>query len=101
MRIPPRIVRLCFYSAILLCVVAVQFTARSSVLRDGLMEVPHTLTGKICLHKGLYSKLLHSSRDVIVYLPPDYEANKSKRYAVLYMLDGQNIFDASTSFFNH
>jgi len=32
-----------------------------------------------------------------VYLPPDYEQN-SKNYPVLYMHDGQNLFDATTSY---
>lgn len=103
MSFSPRVIRLVFYSAILLCVVAVQYTAKSSVLanRDALAVIPHTLTGNIRLHTGFYSRLLQSSRSIILYLPPDYQTNESRRYAVLYMLDGQNIFDASSSFFNH
>ena len=38
-------------------------------------------------------------RDVIVWLPPSYETNKTKRYPVLYMQDGQNLFDPQTSSF--
>ena len=37
-------------------------------------------------------------RRVRVYLPPGYAANPSARYPVLYMHDGQNLFDASTSY---
>ena len=40
---------------------------------------------------------LGGTRRVWVYLPPDY-ATSSKRYPVLYMHDGQNVFDDSTSF---
>jgi predicted alpha/beta superfamily hydrolase len=40
-------------------------------------------------------------RDVIVWLPPDYEKNKKHYYPVLYMQDGQNIFDPSTSAFGN
>ncbi len=36
-------------------------------------------------------------RDVIVWLPPSYDTS-TKRYPVLYMHDGQNIFDPRTSF---
>jgi len=36
-------------------------------------------------------------RKIWLYLPPDY-ATSSKNYPVLYMHDGQNIFDDSTSF---
>ena len=40
---------------------------------------------------------LGRSRRVWLYLPPDYAAS-TKRYPVLYMHDGQNVFDAATSF---
>lgn len=36
-------------------------------------------------------------RPVLVYLPPGYESS-GRRYPVLYMFDGQNVFDAATSF---
>lgn len=41
---------------------------------------------------------LNRTRRVWVYLPPDYETAPTKRYPVLYMHDGQNVFDACTSF---
>ena len=41
---------------------------------------------------------LGRTRRVWVYLPPDY-ATSDKRYPVLYMHDGQNVFDDSTSGF--
>lgn len=41
---------------------------------------------------------LGRSRRIWLYLPPDYEES-SKRYPVLYMHDGQNLFDAGTSAF--
>ncbi len=40
---------------------------------------------------------LGRSRRVWIYLPPDY-ATTSRRYPVLYMHDGQNLFDAALSF---
>lgn len=40
---------------------------------------------------------LGGERSVLIYLPPGYDESKD-RYPVLYMLDGQNVFDASTSF---
>lgn len=36
-------------------------------------------------------------RDVLVYLPPSYAAG-DRHYPVLYMQDGQNLFDAATAF---
>ncbi len=38
------------------------------------------------------------ARHVDVWLPPDYETKTSQRYAVLYMHDGQNLFDPKQSF---
>jgi predicted alpha/beta superfamily hydrolase len=40
---------------------------------------------------------LGRTRRVWVYLPPDYETS-GRRYAVLYMHDGQNLFDDATSY---
>ena len=40
---------------------------------------------------------LGRTRRVWIYLPPDYAAS-AKRYPVLYMHDGQNLFDAATSY---
>jgi len=56
-----------------------------------------TYTGNIKLIKDFYSPELKNSRNIIIYLPPDYESS-TERYPVLYMHDGQNIFDAATSF---
>jgi len=38
---------------------------------------------------------LNRDRNVRIYLPPDYFANLSRRYPVLYMHDGQNLFEPS------
>ena len=37
------------------------------------------------------------ARTLRMYLPPDYHAG-TRRYPVLYMFDGQNLFDAATSY---
>ncbi len=55
------------------------------------------ITGEVRYHRQLdFAGLL--PRDVIVWLPPDYEES-AERYAVLYMHDGQNIVDPATSSF--
>ncbi|TGE24922.1 T9SS type A sorting domain-containing protein [Hymenobacter aquaticus] len=41
---------------------------------------------------------LGRTRRVWLYLPNDYATNPAKRYPVLYMHDGQNVFDNCTSF---
>ena len=58
----------------------------------------HTLTGNIKRHRGFRSKILGNRRDVLVYLPPVYRRFSRQRYPVLYLQDGQNVFDAATSF---
>lgn len=58
----------------------------------------HTLTGSFHTHEKLRSRHLESAHDVIVYLPPGYEEDRDRRYPVLYMQDGQNLFDDATSF---
>ena len=57
----------------------------------------HTVAGNIKLMRGLYSPQLHNQRDILVYLPPSY-ASSARRYPVLYMHDGQNLFDGATSY---
>ena len=39
------------------------------------------------------------ARDLTVWLPPGYDASPARRYPVLYMFDGQNVFDPATSSF--
>ena len=49
----------------------------------------------------LASKVFGNSRMLRVWLPPGYDADdRAKRYPVLYLNDGQNLFDACTSMFS-
>lgn len=41
---------------------------------------------------------LNVSRDALVWLPADYDKDTTVRYPVVYMLDGQNVFDSATSY---
>jgi predicted alpha/beta superfamily hydrolase len=53
--------------------------------------------GRVETVSGLESPQLGNRRDLLVYLPPDYDRS-DRRYPVLYMQDGQNLFDPRTSF---
>lgn len=55
-------------------------------------------TGTIRTHDRFKSKALSNERILWVWLPPDYETSKNARYPVLYMHDGQNLFDSTTAF---
>lgn len=57
----------------------------------------HTVTGDVRYNPNVYSPQLNNERDIAVWLPQSYETSE-KRYPVLYMHDGQNVFDAETSF---
>ena len=57
-----------------------------------------TVVGDVRRHDAFPSRALGNSRTVLVYLPPGYEEEPERRYSVLYMHDGQNLFDAGTSF---
>ena len=48
-------------------------------------------------HEAFHSKYLEHDRDVLVWLPPGYE-DAPLRYPVLYMHDGQNLFEPETAF---
>src|SRR5437763_8711659 len=58
----------------------------------------HTLTGNIHRHRQFPSRTLGNSRDILVYLPPGYLRSRRQHYPVLYLQDGQNVFDAATAF---
>jgi len=60
-------------------------------------ERPHTAQPNVHVLAPMHMFGLDRERVVRVYLPPSYEST-SKRYPVLYMHDGQNLFDDATSF---
>jgi predicted alpha/beta superfamily hydrolase len=61
-----------------------------------------TVSGDLRLHQ-LESRVFGNTRTIRVLLPGGYEdpANRDRRYPVLYMLDGQNLFDACLSDVSH
>ncbi|MCK6626409.1 MAG: alpha/beta hydrolase [Anaerolineae bacterium] len=60
-------------------------------------EGAHTVVGTLKVLPGFWSPQLRNRRDLLVYLPPSY-SRSNKRYPVIYMHDGQNLFDQFTSF---
>lgn len=56
-----------------------------------------TDAGTLVTLPAVYSPQLDNTRDVYVHLPPDYD-HEVRRYPVVYMHDGQNLFDTGTSF---
>lgn len=64
------------------------------------VQIPQggTLSGSFRLHPQLASRHVGPRRDVLVWLPPGYESQPQQRYPVLYMHDGNNLFDRRSSF---
>lgn len=58
-------------------------------------DEPH---GALRVARQVESPQLNNRRDIYVYLPPSYFAETERRYPVIYMHDGQNLFDPRTSF---
>ena len=62
-------------------------------------EVPEpTPHVRLKLHSQFHSRFLPDDRDVMVYMPPEYDTEPERRFPVLYMHDGQNLFDPRKSF---
>lgn len=55
------------------------------------------VTGDVFRYADFPSKIT-DARNVDVWLPPDYAAETDKKYPVIYMHDGQNLFDPRQSF---
>jgi predicted alpha/beta superfamily hydrolase len=58
----------------------------------------HTLTGIVKQFPDFRSEILGGERRVWVYLPPAYDREPERRFPVLYLHDGQNVFDGATAF---
>src|SRR6266496_5613315 len=58
----------------------------------------HTVVGDLKVANNIYSPQLHNRRRLFVYLPPSYATGVDHRYPVIYMQDGQNLFDESLSY---
>ena len=69
---------------------------KSKVKTSAPIEVP-SASGKLWLHE-LRSEVFGNARLLRVWLPPDYDGWGETRYPVLYLNDGQNLFDPATAF---
>src|SRR5579871_5610099 len=56
-------------------------------------------TGDLRIHE-FSSRIFHNTRFLRVWLPPGYDdpQNSERGYPILYLNDGQNLFEAGTSF---
>jgi predicted alpha/beta superfamily hydrolase len=71
---------------------------RDVLHKDIVRKVEGQITGVVKYHRQMEGEGI-KPRDLIVWLPLSYEKSPEKRYPVLYVHDGQNVFDPATSFF--
>jgi glycosidase/predicted alpha/beta superfamily hydrolase len=72
--------------------------ARSATILELTGEpVPAGVTGSFDSYPKVDSRYVDPRR-VDVWLPPDYASNAAQRYPVIYMHDGQNLFDPALSY---
>jgi predicted alpha/beta superfamily hydrolase len=75
-----------------------QTETTGSAPASGIIRV-QAATGDLRLHE-FHSRIFHNTRFLRVWLPPGYDdpENADRHYPVLYLNDGQNLFEAATSF---
>lgn len=75
-------------------------TARlpDSTLRIALRRIFKPENRRLAPRTGRREYLDEANRRITVYLPPGYDERDDKRYPVLYMHDGQNLFDADRAY---
>lgn len=64
---------------------------------DPFHDGRHSVSGRLLIAPDLHSPQLDNDRYILAHLPPSYDGS-DRRYPVLYMHDGQNLFDNATSY---
>ncbi|RFP15015.1 MULTISPECIES: alpha/beta hydrolase-fold protein [unclassified Duganella] len=70
-------------------------SAAASTVASPIPALPPA--GTLRIVEQFASPQLGNQRNLRIYLPPGYDAHPQQRYPVLYMHDGQNLFDATTA----
>jgi len=64
---------------------------------DPISEAPAPdVSTNLRKHPAIQSEFLSDPRNLVVYLPPGYDLDTNRRYPVLYLHDGQNLFGGPT-----
>ncbi len=70
----------------------------SSVAMAQAFAVASDLKSRLFKHEQFESALVDDKHDFVVYVPPTYAVEQERLFPVLFMQDGQNLFDPETSF---
>ena len=60
---------------------------------------PLGVTGDVRRIPAFHSPQLGNDRDIYVLVPPGYDKHRNQKYPVIYLHDGQNVFDPATATF--
>lgn len=75
-------------------------TSALAVLTLAAVDSAHAAQGRVVqFANAMPSQYLRLPRDVYVYLPPSYSLQPQRRFPVVYLHDGQNLFDPARSAF--
>lgn len=75
-----------------------EYVGTVAAWQDGpVRRAPSARPGVSVMDTAFAIPQLGRTRRILVYVPPDY-ATSGLRYPVIYMMDGQNVFDDATSF---
>ena len=88
---------LCLCASVVETIIKSMAVIERSARKDAESAVIANSGGELRLHQ-LRSRIFRNTRLVRVWLPPGYEARGRSRYPVLYLNDGQNLFDPATAF---
>jgi predicted alpha/beta superfamily hydrolase len=73
-------------------------TTLRHAFRRALNRRSHVRVGRLEVIPSFASAILGNERQITIYVPPGYDERSERRYPVLYMQDGQNLFDDSRAF---
>jgi len=73
------------------------FSNPTAAIAPGL-AAPSDLKSRLVKHEQFESALVDDKHDFLVYVPPTYALEQERLFPVLFMQDGQNLFDPETSF---
>lgn len=74
---------------------------KTSTTNTDFMSPKPRPTGQLLVHYPFYIPQLGRERAIRVLLPRNYWADPTRRFPVIYLKDGQNLFDPATAAFRH
>ena len=86
-----------FFARFIGLVLLLALLGRAQPLPGAATNLTVENSGRVVTHANVASRFVPARR-VDVWLPPGYAATASGRYPVIYMHDGQNLFDPATTF---